>query len=140
MARKRKNRQTRGNNYTSNPQKLRFGKQKILNEPVKTLRRDLQKNLRSMEDRRTFHPDRNRPFRSFFRVMHRLGSFSPKTRRSRIYRRQIRERIGFVDPRFVLVCVRRKIRREVLMALGEGRGGRGSQKKAHWSEASRLKC
>lgn len=47
------------------------------------------------------------------------------------------EHLRFVLPRSVLVCVRRKQRREVLLALGKG-GSR--HKRPEWSEESYIRC
>lgn len=46
------------------------------------------------------------------------------------------ERLSFALPRSVLVCVRRKQRREVLLALGRG----GRNKPPEWNEESYIRC
>lgn len=47
------------------------------------------------------------------------------------------EHLSFLLPKSVMVCVRRKQRRQVLLALG--RGGAGN-KPPHWSDESYLRC
>lgn len=43
--------------------------------------------------------------------------------------------VRFKDPRAVTICVRRKIRREVIFALGKrGKGARSPRKRNFWSE------
>lgn len=71
---------------------------------------------RQIEDRRLFHPDGySRPASSFQSFNHRLRA-SPS--------RKLPFGVGFVSPSKVLVCVRRKIRREVMFA----KGGAGSRR------------
>lgn len=78
--------------------------------------------LRSIEDRRTFYPERaTRPASSYSRPRHRLESAPGYN--------ILPFGVRFEEPRKVLVCVRRKQRREVLFALK--RTGRGAGKKRH---------
>lgn len=78
--------------------------------------------LRAFEDRRQWHPERwGRPVLGFKRAATRLvvpSSPGPK----------LTHRIAFLDPRRVIVCLRRKARREVLHALGKGGGGNPKRK------------
>lgn len=46
----------------------------------------------------------------------------------------------FQDPRKVLVCVRRQLRRAVLFALRAMGKGRGGSKRAVWTEKSYISC
>lgn len=78
--------------------------------------------LRSIEDRRTFYPERaTRPASSFSRPRHRL-EVSPGYN-------ILPFGVRFEEPRKVLVCVRRKQRREVLFAMK--RTGKGGGKRRH---------
>lgn len=79
-------------------------------------------DLSIYQDRRHYHPLRAyAPAFSF-------GSTARLPEPSRIQpRSQTKARITFSDPRKVLVCVRRKERREVLFARGVG-GARGLRK------------
>lgn len=100
-------------------------------------------DLRLFEDRRAWHPDRpNRPVMSFNRSRHRLVARDPLTRRrGRIWRsyRGVNARIGFADPDRVLVCVRRRKRREVLFA--KRKTGRGVKKRhPRFTELSKISC
>lgn len=79
--------------------------------------------LRSIEDRRTFYPERAlRPASLFSQPRHRL-QVSPGSNF------KLPVGVSFEDPRRVLICVRRKQRREVLHALK--RTGRGAGKRRH---------
>lgn len=75
--------------------------------------------LSEYDDRRRFHPlgDR-RPIRSFDRFVspRRVVSPNPRVR--------VPTAVAFANPRKVFLCVRRKIRREVMFA----KGGAGSRK------------
>lgn len=86
--------------------------------------------LQAIEDRREFHPEQAaRPARSFSRSTHSLAV--PPQRGGRLP-------IGvtFHNPTKVLVCVRRKSRREVLFALQKtGKGSAlGKRRRSHYSE------
>nr|QJB19848.1 MAG: hypothetical protein [Microvirus sp.] len=86
--------------------------------------------LQTIEDRRDFHPEQAfRPARSFSRSVHRLAVPSRRTGRLPIG-------VTFEDPTKVLVCVRRKSRREVLFAMGRtGKGSAlGKRRRSHYSE------
>lgn len=76
--------------------------------------------LTLMEDRRLFHPERAfRPALSFPRAAARLvpGAVASSSPRS-----FLASGVRFADPRRVAICVRRKTRREVIMASGRGGG------------------
>lgn len=99
-------------------------------------------DLREIEDRRLFHPGSKAP-----------GTLSSQRTRLRTYPRTsqargrpyepfkafqtVPHRIGFSRPRDVLVCVRRKARREVLHALGRT-GGR--MRPPRFTEYSTIHC
>lgn len=90
--------------------------------------------LTDFEDRRTFHPQGSqRPARSFNRSIHRLSVAGiPVARAVRPAGSQydfrsetwkpLPYRVGFEKPHKVLICVRRKIRKEVLHALSRSSG------------------
>lgn len=89
-----------------------------------------------LEDRRQFHPMRAlRPAFSLPRAAARLVVKEP--RRPRSFLAQTRATIAFADPRRVLICIRRKTRREVLMALG---GGGGGKRKPRRNQHSDVRC
>lgn len=106
--------------------------------------------LRQYEDRRTFHPQGpQRSARSFSSFHHRLrvaGIPIVETNRDAGYQQNfisgnfdaLPYRIGFVKPERILICVRRKIRREVLHALKIA-GGRGF-KRPTFNEYSSVRC
>lgn len=110
-------------------------------------------NLRLFEDRRTFHPDLFRPAVALPRSSSRLivgegirvgrpntNVSRPDTVRSS-FRGSIPHRVGFEVPKDVVICLRRKRRREVLHALGKaGRGGIGRGRRRHTNEFSEIGC
>lgn len=106
-------------------------------------------DLRVFEDRRAFHPDPLiRPAFSVPRMASRLvvhpnvnrTSSSTHTVGSPL-RGSLSHRIGFEVPRQVVVCVRRKRRREVMHALGKaGRGGVGRGRRRRTNEFSEIGC
>lgn len=80
------------------------------------------------EDRRSFHPLRSvRP----------AGVVSRRSQR-RLIETSTPSTLTFASPRKVLVCVRRKTRRQVLHALN--RTGRGARSKKHQNNFSRVSC
>lgn len=107
------------------------------------------KNVRSVpltvyEDRRTWNPEGSTaPARSFSSPRHRLKVSTP--RRPENYRpttypwETVPVGIGFRNPSRVLVCVRRKMRREVLFAKKHAGIG-GNQYKHHTNEYSNIHC
>lgn len=89
--------------------------------------------LEQWEDRREFHPEGNvRPARAFRNYAARSVLVTPPSSSMRKV-----SRTSFAFPKAVPVCVRRKERREVLMALGKG-GGRHSPPKRNW--LSNISC
>lgn len=89
----------------------------------------------SVEDRRTFHP--LGPFRPARTTGGRRASVSSsasgldRRAKSRAFRNLI-STIKFAAPRDVLICVRRKSRREVLFARKKTRRGSGAPKNRNW--------
>lgn len=108
----------------------------------------VSERLRFYEDRRQWHPEGvYRPARSFSRSFHRLRVVSDRrepvrSRKARNFLQEMRSsvpvRVGFQSPDGVLVCVRRKQRREVLHALRKT--GRGGQRRPVWNWYSRISC
>lgn len=88
-------------------------------------------------DRRTFHPDgRFRPAPTLVRAARRLVVARPQ--KPRLSVSQLNHRIGFAIPKKVLICVRRKERREVIFARrGHGKGARSPKTRNIWSN---VKC
>ena len=87
-------------------------------------------------DRRFFHPmGELRPVVSVERAARRLvPARKALPSRSRV---SIPERIGFAVPEKVMVCVRRKVRREVIHAKRlTGRGARAPRRRNIWSNVS----
>lgn len=97
--------------------------------------------LQEIEDRREFHPERaDRSALSLFGRPHRLAVHKVEHRPARPVlskRSSPPHRIQFVDPRQVVVCVRRQQRKEVLHALGRtGRGARAPRRRTWRSDIS----
>lgn len=91
-------------------------------------------NLSLFEDRRTYHPERAaRPAFSLPRMASRLVAREARGRSGR----QTKAPVAFADPNRVLVCVRRKRRKEVLHARGIA-GSRGFRRprRSFYSEVS----
>lgn len=81
-----------------------------------------------LDDRRTWHPERwGRPVLATHRAATRVV-VAPKPGPL------LTSRLAFAEPRKVLVCHRRKTRREVLLAHGQGGGGKRSPKRKPTSE------
>lgn len=102
--------------------------------------------LRSIEDRRVFHPEPIAPARVFSGPKARITLRPPapaKVKRS-VRARNVqkmqqglipampREQHAFTNPNEVMICLRRKIRREVLHALKMKRSGRGRKKRRNY--------
>lgn len=89
-------------------------------------------DLRVFEDRRTFHPS---PVRWPAQVHMRGARPSRLVERGRAFSFLSP---AFVAPKRVALCVRRKTRREVILALGHGRSGsRAPRRRNQWSN---VKC
>jgi len=94
----------------------------------------LKNTLRQIEDRRTFHPQGNkRPARSLNRSQHKLVLADKKTNP------RLSNRVQFDAPKRVLICIRRKMRKEVLFA--KAKTGKGARARRHrQSYFSEVKC
>jgi len=112
--------------------------------------------LTEVEDRRSYHPlHEDRPAKAFRRAQHvlvdrvdakRVGRRQAASslfyekfakRIGRVRPRMVTSRVAFDDSKNVLICVRRKRRREVLHALK--RAGRGNRS-PRWNEWSKVRC
>lgn len=99
-------------------------------------------NLLEVEDLRTFYPDENRPALLNTGRPHSLQYPSPKKTRLNKDRfsslRSLSSRVQFAQPENVLVCVRRKRRKEVLFAKQKtGRGKKQRRpRRGRWSSIS----
>lgn len=99
-------------------------------------------DLSLYEDRRRFHPERAyRPALSFSRKSSSVVKLKPtpvaKRRNKPVYFMPP-DVLAFTNPLKVLLCVRRKERREVLLAKGLHRKGAGGAKHRNWW--SDIKC
>lgn len=124
--------------------------------PVVVPRPRVEILLSRIEDRRTFHPDRVRPARGLSRRAVRFmvspprasirrataRGLHPSLLQSRALRSSalsIPSGVSFHAPKTVLVCVRRKTRREVLFATNStGKGARARRRRQ--SEFSDIGC
>lgn len=52
----------------------------------------------------------------------------------------LEDRLTFINPKKVPVCQRRKKRREVLFSLQKAGKGKGSRRKRHYNDDSKIKC
>jgi len=94
-------------------------------------------DFREFEDRRTFHPERSsrRP-RSFSGTAKLTISHAVNNKES--YNFPDSQRVAFATPEKVLICVRRKIREQVLHALRKT--GKAGQKKPRRTPYSEVTC
>lgn len=105
-----------------------------------------KQNLRDYEDRRTWNPDKyTQPARSFSQTRHRLIAVRSKGITQSVPNRYqeatwetVPQRVGFQNPDRVLICVRRKQRREIIHALGVA--GRKGLKKPKFNVYSEVRC
>jgi len=113
----------------------------ISNTPVlRSIIHELTKSshtfLRSLEDRREFHPGLTRPARAFRRRAAQVDVPRKPIHRAKHLAASPITNLKFVDPSRVAVCIRRKQRREVILASGRG----GRTRKPRYSEYSDIKC
>jgi len=130
---------TRDNSFSIPNPRLRFVLNSLSRFPLTI---QPPKLLQLFEDRRTWHPDRSpvRVPRSFSRPT-KLAISSDIYRRSaprHLAQSMPPAGISFKAPDQVVMCVRRKIRREVLHAFSHA--GRGGQRKPKWGPWSHVNC
>lgn len=90
--------------------------------------------VKSLEDRRTFHPlGRLRPAAALTRGSRALVSRGP----SFVYPTA---RVGFAAPAAVSICVRRHVRREALFGLNRVGAGKRVSKRRKYSAFSNVDC
>lgn len=108
---------------------------------------DFFRDLKPIEDRRTWHPEgKARPARSFDSSRHRLVVGQAQVKQAvrtgytklRHLALQVPKAVAFQAPEKVLVCVRRQMRREVMHALKKA--GKRGQKSRRWSWYSNISC
>lgn len=108
--------------------------------PIVVIRRRVPAPMQLIEDRRLFHPARDlRPVRSFFTRPRLVISPAKRPLRNGAHFRSPlfpSHRVGFDIPRKVLICVRRKTRKEVIIAKRVAPSGGGSKHFNIWSEVS----
>lgn len=96
--------------------------------------------LQELEDRRQWHPEAIAPARAFVRSASRLIA---RPQPSRVRGRRIKlfspSMVAFADPARVAVCVRRRVRREVLHARRVA-GSSTMRKKRRFNPYSRIHC
>lgn len=112
------------------------------------------RSLMPIEDRRTWHPDRYRPAAMLSRPRHRLTILgAPGAKRPRYdakrtsylpdYPRRasaVPTKVHFKGAPSVLICIRRKQRREVLFARGGPAGPPRPFRKPRWNQYSKIAC
>lgn len=104
--------------------------------------------LQLLEDRRQFHPEREaRPARGFFSPRHRLTvsegrqAATPQLRPRRKFSPDtISPVVKFGERHQVAVCVRRRVRKQVLHALRKTGGGKGRRRHPRRSFYSSISC
>lgn len=94
--------------------------------------------LRQIEDRRSFYPEpATRPALLFSGAKHSLIASTPKKATKRAKSR-VPSQVAFYAPSQVLVCVRRKRRKEVLHALRKT--GKRGQRRPRRNSLSHIRC
>lgn len=96
--------------------------------------------LTDFEDRRHFNPERVPVAREFLRpsrIVVRPRVFKPRVYKSR---RIVHLPLGFQAPRNTLICVRRKVRKEILFAGGFGGKRRKKFRKPRRNFYSNIRC
>lgn len=100
--------------------------------------------LTEIEDRRSFYPDDFRPALDIGGRSHTLVIHTPKKRKHRDPMRSLRafptHKVQFNRPDQVVLCVRRKRRKEVLHALKKTGRGKGKQRRPRRSWHSQISC
>lgn len=87
-----------------------------------------------IEDRRTFHPlGALRSAAATVKSARRIVTRDPV---ASFFGKQTKARLHFADPSRVVVCVRRKIRKEILHALGKAGKGHKRPKRGPFSDIS----
>lgn len=109
---------------------------RLHNLPVRPVSPIVRPSLNLFEDRRTFHPNRfARPAISIGKRADTKLVVPPDPLKSV---QRLNHVVGFKVPRRVVICVRRKIRKEVIHAIGAG--GSKNLRKPHKNEFSKVKC
>lgn len=113
----------------------RFIQNKPANHPPTLHLNPPKFQLRQIEDRRAFHP---KPFTQPAGTLKRSAArlVVPKAKTSP--RASLPHQVAFEAPKHVLICVRRKQRREILFAKRKTRAGAASRK--HRNQWSSIKC
>lgn len=143
MSRKSRRSRTRDTNAIAN-RRLRFN----FRPSIRSLAVSFRNLLRSIEDRREFHPDPYRPAAGYDSSRHRLKYYeqvSPRKITAAIPNHLQNNlvfpsaAIGFENPSRVAICRRRTTRREVMHALGHAGSGR-SQRRPRFNSYSQVRC
>jgi hypothetical protein len=137
MARSRK---TKSNRVNRKPRGTRATTSRRLRLPS-AKRTD---SLREFEDRREWHPQGpTRPVRSFSKVTEYVQDNELHRGRGRADGIRVKPysdpaRMAFRRPKEVPVCVRRKVRKEVIHA--NGNAGKTGQRRPRWNRNSKVRC
>lgn len=127
-----RNKGRRGTSETANDPLSDLLLQPIASFPLVTT--PLPEPLTLLEDRRLFHPE---SFDAPAAAISDAADTVLRPSKARPGRPQFSPRIGFKAPDHVATCVRRQIRREVILAKGRG-GGRHRRPRRNWR--SEIEC
>ena len=95
--------------------------------------------LQKLEDRRTFHPEKNyRPLSHVRNAAKLIAVDRTYSNNKRPIPSHTKARIAFADPKRIALCIRRQKRKEVLHALNKT--GKIGQKKPQRNEYSSISC
>lgn len=123
------------NSDFSSPQLLEklIKKQSLIPQPINLSPPKI--NLKPIEDRRRWHPDGKQVAPQATQRLHRALKIASPAPTAPKYK--LPSRVAFSAPKHVVVCVRRKTRKEVLFAKKLTKRGSGSRKHRNpWSEIS----
>lgn len=93
--------------------------------------------LQDFEDRRRWTPEKSRPVKLVTGARARLTEVKHLIK-SAPSLHQIKTYIAFQTPLKTLICIRRKIRKQVMFA--KKKAGRSGQKRPHYNEFSSISC
>lgn len=135
MARKRRHRQSERDAYDVARQSLHH----VVSRPIRALA--VTTPLRSLEDRRTWYPEPAiRPALTFRGARHSLEAAPVSPRQSRRSRLYVPHQVMFAQSAQVVVCAKRKVRRETLFATGKIKRGAGRKHRPHRNSLSHIRC
>lgn len=107
----------------------------FINSPVLVVRR-IPRTVDVLADTRFYHPQAAARPLAYIKKLPRIIAAPVLSARQRRSPNYVSPTIGFASPRNVVLCVKRKTRKEVMIAK-KLKNGKGSQRRTEWSD---VKC